>query len=159
MIKGGLGNDDRRRRRSFLYAPRARGRADRDRIIPWRTLDLRSRRTPRPCARTPQPHGDNRRVLHRRLGRRSNHHGPGSSAWFERGFVTYTYISKREMLGVNGRDAGAHGAVSEAVVREMAAGALEESHAQLAVAVSGIAGPTGGTPEKPVGDGVPCLGA
>jgi nicotinamide-nucleotide amidase len=76
---------------------------------------------------------------------------PGSSAWFERGFVTYTYISKREMLGVRGETLEQHGAVSEAVVREMAAGALQESHAQLAVAVSGVAGPSGGTPEKPVG--------
>jgi nicotinamide-nucleotide amidase len=76
---------------------------------------------------------------------------PGSSAWFERGFVTYTYISKREMLGVRGETLERHGAVSEAVVREMAAGALQESHAQLAVAVSGVAGPSGGTPEKPVG--------
>jgi len=76
---------------------------------------------------------------------------PGSSAWFERGFVTYTYISKREMLGVRSETLEQHGAVSEAVVREMAAGALQESHAQLAVAVSGVAGPSGGTPEKPVG--------
>jgi nicotinamide-nucleotide amidase len=76
---------------------------------------------------------------------------PGSSGWFERGFVTYTYISKREMLGVSEAALGAHGAVSEPVVREMAAGALSHSHAQVAVAVSGIAGPSGGTPEKPVG--------
>lgn len=76
---------------------------------------------------------------------------PGSSDWFERGFVTYTYISKREMLGVSEATLGAHGAVSEPTVREMAAGALLRSHAQVAVAVSGIAGPSGGTPEKPVG--------
>ena len=76
---------------------------------------------------------------------------PGSSEWFERGFVTYTYISKREMLGVKGATLEKHGAVSEAVVREMAVGALARSHAQVAVAVSGVAGPTGGTPEKPVG--------
>jgi nicotinamide-nucleotide amidase len=76
---------------------------------------------------------------------------PGSSAWFERGFVTYTYISKREMLGVLETTLERHGAVSEAVVREMAAGALAASHAQVAVAVSGTAGPGGGTPEKPVG--------
>lgn len=76
---------------------------------------------------------------------------PGSSDWFERGFVTYTYISKREMLGVNEATLGAHGAVSEPTVREMASGALSRSHAQVAVAVSGIAGPSGGTPEKPVG--------
>jgi nicotinamide-nucleotide amidase len=76
---------------------------------------------------------------------------PGSSDWFERGYVTYTYISKREMLGVKDATLGAHGAVAEEVVREMAEGALERSHAQVAVAVSGIAGPAGGTPDKPVG--------
>ncbi|MCW5606425.1 MAG: nicotinamide-nucleotide amidohydrolase family protein [Burkholderiales bacterium] len=76
---------------------------------------------------------------------------PGSSAWFERGFVTYTYISKREMLGVREETLAAHGAVSEQTVREMAQGALARSHAQVAVAVSGTAGPSGGTSEKPVG--------
>jgi nicotinamide-nucleotide amidase len=76
---------------------------------------------------------------------------PGSSEWFERGFVTYTYVSKREMLGVKGKTLAAHGAVAEKVVREMAAGALARSHAQVAVAVSGVAGPGGGTPDKPVG--------
>lgn len=76
---------------------------------------------------------------------------PGSSDWFERGFVTYTYISKREMLGVKESTLGKHGAVAEEVVREMAQGALVHSHAQVAVAVSGVAGPSGGTPEKPVG--------
>jgi nicotinamide-nucleotide amidase len=76
---------------------------------------------------------------------------PGSSDWFERGFVTYTYISKREMLGVSPDTLGRHGAVSEQTVREMAAGALARSHAQVAVAVSGTAGPSGGTAEKPVG--------
>jgi nicotinamide-nucleotide amidase len=76
---------------------------------------------------------------------------PGSSDWFERGFVSYTYISKREMLGVNPDTLGRHGAVSEPTVREMAVGAVERSHAQVAVAVSGTAGPGGGTPEKPVG--------
>lgn len=76
---------------------------------------------------------------------------PGSSAWFERGFVTYTYISKREMLGVNEATLGKHGAVAEEVVREMAEGALARSHAQVAVSVSGVAGPGGGTPYKPVG--------
>jgi nicotinamide-nucleotide amidase len=75
----------------------------------------------------------------------------GSSAWFERGFVTYSNVAKAEMLGVRQSTLEAHGAVSEATVREMAAGALQHSHAQVAVAVSGIAGPTGGTPEKPVG--------
>jgi nicotinamide-nucleotide amidase len=76
---------------------------------------------------------------------------PGSSNWFERGFVTYTYISKREMLGVSQETLGTHGAVSEQTVREMVLGALANSHAQVAVSVSGTAGPTGGTPEKPVG--------
>jgi nicotinamide-nucleotide amidase len=75
----------------------------------------------------------------------------GSSDWFERGFVTYTYVSKREMLGVDGDLLGRHGAVSEEVVRQMASGALERSHAQVVVAVSGVAGPGGGTPGKPVG--------
>jgi nicotinamide-nucleotide amidase len=76
---------------------------------------------------------------------------PGSSEWFERGFVTYTYISKREMLGVKASSLAREGAVSEQVVREMADGALARSHAQVAVAVSGVAGPGGGTPDKPVG--------
>jgi nicotinamide-nucleotide amidase len=76
---------------------------------------------------------------------------PGSSEWFERAFVTYTYISKREMLGVKDETLGRHGAVAEEVVREMVEGALARSHAQVAVAVSGIAGPGGGTPAKPVG--------
>ena len=76
---------------------------------------------------------------------------PGSSQWFERGFVTYTYISKREMLGVSEQTLAAHGAVSERTVREMVTGALANSHAQIAVAVSGIAGPSGATGEKPVG--------
>src|SRR4029079_16918666 len=76
---------------------------------------------------------------------------PGSSEWFERGFVTYTYISKREMLGVSSATLEQHGAVSQPVVEQMVAGALERSHAQVAVAVSGTAGPSGGTAEKPVG--------
>lgn len=76
---------------------------------------------------------------------------PGSSDWFERGFVTYTYISKREMLGVREDTLEKYGAVAEPTVREMATGALARSHAQVAVAVSGTAGPSGGTPAKPVG--------
>lgn len=75
----------------------------------------------------------------------------GSSGWFERGFVTYTNTAKIEMLGVSPDTLMQHGAVSEAVVREMVAGALLHSHAQIALSVSGIAGPGGGTPEKPVG--------
>lgn len=76
---------------------------------------------------------------------------PGSSHWFERGFVTYTNESKQEMLGVAAETLASHGAVSEATVREMAQGALSHSRAQLSLAVSGIAGPGGGTPERPVG--------
>ena len=76
---------------------------------------------------------------------------PGSSEWFERGFVTYTHISKREMLGVTADTLASYGAVSEQTVREMVTGALARSHAQVALAVSGVAGPGGGTPEKPVG--------
>lgn len=75
----------------------------------------------------------------------------GSSTWFERGFVTYSNLSKQQMLGVQEATLIAHGAVSEATVREMAHGALRHSTAQVALAVSGIAGPGGGTPEKPVG--------
>ena len=76
---------------------------------------------------------------------------PGSSEWFERGFVTYTSLSKREMLGVNADTLGQFGAVSEQTVSEMTAGALARSHAQIAVSVSGTVGPSGGTPQKPVG--------
>ena len=76
---------------------------------------------------------------------------PGSSEWFERGFVTYTYISKREMLGVKPETLETYGAVSEQTVAEMTQGALARSHAQVAVSVSGTAGPGGGTPQKPVG--------
>jgi nicotinamide-nucleotide amidase len=75
----------------------------------------------------------------------------GSSAWFERGFVTYSNESKSEMLGVAQATLDQYGAVSEATVREMAEGALRHSRAQVALAISGIAGPDGGTPQKPVG--------
>lgn len=75
----------------------------------------------------------------------------GSSQWFERGFVTYTNDAKREMLGVSNETLQTYGAVSEATVIEMARGALQHSHASVSLAVSGIAGPTGGTAEKPVG--------
>ena len=75
----------------------------------------------------------------------------GSSAWFERGFVTYSNLSKQQMLGVRETTLNQHGAVSEMTVREMVAGALQHSTAQLALAVSGIAGPDGGTADKPVG--------
>lgn len=75
----------------------------------------------------------------------------GSSGWFERGFVTYSNDAKRELLGVGADTLAEDGAVSEAAVRQMAAGALQRSAADLAVAVSGIAGPGGGSAEKPVG--------
>jgi nicotinamide-nucleotide amidase len=76
---------------------------------------------------------------------------PGSSDVFERGFVTYSNAAKSEMLGVPFWLIERHGAVSEDVVRAMAGGALTHSHASLAVSVTGIAGPDGGTQEKPVG--------
>jgi len=75
----------------------------------------------------------------------------GSSNWFERGFVTYSNAAKTELLGVDAALIDSHGAVSEAVARAMAAGALTHAHAQVAVAVTGIAGPGGGSPAKPVG--------
>jgi nicotinamide-nucleotide amidase len=75
----------------------------------------------------------------------------GSSAWFERGFVTYSNAAKRELLGVAGDVLERAGAVSEAVARSMAEGALRNSRAEVALAVTGIAGPDGGAPDKPVG--------
>jgi nicotinamide-nucleotide amidase len=75
----------------------------------------------------------------------------GSSEWFERGFVAYTNLAKREMLGVSTTILSRYGAVSEQTARAMAEGALTHSHAQVALAITGIAGPSGGTPEKPVG--------
>lgn len=75
----------------------------------------------------------------------------GSSAWFERGFVTYSNEAKNEMLGVRHEILTRHGAVSEASARAMAEGALRHSHADWALAITGIAGPDGGSPEKPVG--------
>ena len=76
---------------------------------------------------------------------------PGSSDVFDRGFVTYSNAAKQDMLGVRAETLAAHGAVSEPVAREMAEGALARSAATLAVAVTGIAGPGGGTPQKPEG--------
>ncbi len=75
----------------------------------------------------------------------------GSSGWFERGFITYSNEAKQDMLGVRAETLAAHGAVSEAAVLEMAAGALARSRAQVSLAVSGIAGPGGATLYKPVG--------
>lgn len=75
----------------------------------------------------------------------------GSSRWFERGFVSYSNEAKAELLGVPASLIEQHGAVSEPVARAMAEGALAHSHAQASVAVTGIAGPTGASPDKPVG--------
>lgn len=76
---------------------------------------------------------------------------PGSSAWFERGFVTYSNAAKSDMIGVQPATLDTWGAVSEQVVREMAIGALQAAGADYAVSVSGIAGPDGGSTAKPVG--------
>ena len=75
----------------------------------------------------------------------------GSSAWFDRGFVTYSNAAKIEMLGVAAETLEKFGAVSEETAREMVLGALKNSHAQIAASITGIAGPSGGTPEKPIG--------
>src|SRR2546423_256859 len=97
------------------------------------------RRPGTPPARTP------------RGGAQGPTHVPGSSHWFECGYVTYSDAAKLRDLGVAARTLAGFGAVSEQSVREMAAGALRVSGATVAVAVSGIAGPDGGTPSKPVG--------
>jgi nicotinamide-nucleotide amidase len=76
---------------------------------------------------------------------------PGSSAWFDRGFVTYSNNAKVQMLGVNPQTLAEHGAVSAEVAQQMAVGALANSEADWAIAVTGIAGPDGGSEEKPVG--------
>jgi nicotinamide-nucleotide amidase len=76
---------------------------------------------------------------------------PGCSNWFERGFVTYSNAAKEEMLGVRADTLARHGAVSEEAAREMALGALERSRAGLSLAITGIAGPSGGSAAKPVG--------
>jgi nicotinamide-nucleotide amidase len=75
----------------------------------------------------------------------------GSSDWFERGFVTYSNAAKMELLGVDAALIEAHGAVSEPVARAMAAGATERARTALALAVTGVAGPSGGSTAKPVG--------
>jgi nicotinamide-nucleotide amidase len=75
----------------------------------------------------------------------------GSSTWFERGFVTYSNAAKAQMLGVDAALISQHGAVSEPVARAMAQGALQHAHAQVALAVTGVAGPGGGSADKPVG--------
>jgi len=78
-------------------------------------------------------------------------HTGGSSAWFERGFVTYSNKAKIEMLGVRPETLAQFGAVSPETAAEMAAGALKNSNAMFSLAITGIAGPTGGSPGKPVG--------
>jgi nicotinamide-nucleotide amidase len=75
----------------------------------------------------------------------------GSSGWFERGFVTYSNESKVELLGVSPATLARHGAVSEETASEMVVGAIAHSHADIAAAITGIAGPDGGSPSKPVG--------
>ena len=75
----------------------------------------------------------------------------GSSEWFDRGFVTYSNDAKQEMLGVSASTLERHGAVSEETARAMADGALLRSRARMTLAITGIAGPTGGSPDKPVG--------
>jgi nicotinamide-nucleotide amidase len=75
----------------------------------------------------------------------------GSSEWFERGYVTYSNAAKREELGVAEATLERHGAVSEETAREMAAGALKNARGQVALAITGVAGPTGGSRDKPVG--------
>ena len=75
----------------------------------------------------------------------------GSTAWFDRAYITYSYESKKEMLGVRESTIEDHGSVSQACVEEMALAALQKSYATLSVSCSGIAGPEGGTPDKPVG--------
>jgi len=76
---------------------------------------------------------------------------PGSSQWFERGFIVYSDLAKQEMLGVKAATLVQHGAVSEPTAKEMALGALAHSRAHVALAVTGIAGPDGGSADKPVG--------
>jgi len=76
---------------------------------------------------------------------------PGSSSWFERGFITYSNESKQEMLDVTSDTLQQHGAVSEETAIAMAEGAIKNSHAEYSVAITGVAGPDGGTEDKPVG--------
>lgn len=76
---------------------------------------------------------------------------PGSSDWFERGYVTYSNAAKREALGVAQATLERHGAVSEETAREMASGALKNGRGQVALAITGVAGPSGGSRDKPVG--------
>lgn len=76
---------------------------------------------------------------------------PGCSDWFERGFVTYSNLAKQELLGVKTETLTKHGAVSQPVAYDMAEGALKHSAAQVSISITGIAGPSGGSLQKPVG--------
>jgi nicotinamide-nucleotide amidase len=76
---------------------------------------------------------------------------PGTSGWFERGFVTYSNLAKQEMLGVATKTLNKYGAVSSEVAQEMAEGVLHHSSADIGIAITGVAGPSGGSKEKPVG--------
>lgn len=75
----------------------------------------------------------------------------GSSGWYDRGYITYSHQAKQEMLGVGETTLDQHGTVSEQTAKEMLIGALNRSHAQIGVSITGIAGPGGGTAQKPVG--------
>ncbi len=75
----------------------------------------------------------------------------GSSTWFKKGFITYSNEAKQDLLGVSEDTLNLHGAVSAATVEEMATGAAKHANAEVAIAISGIAGPDGGTPDKPIG--------
>jgi len=76
---------------------------------------------------------------------------PGSSVWFDRGFVTYSNLAKIQMLGVQEATLARFGAVSEETIKEMLTGSIQNSVADFAIAISGVAGPGGGSPDKPVG--------
>lgn len=78
-------------------------------------------------------------------------HTAGSSAWFDRGFITYSNQAKMDLLGVSEETLARHGAVSQETAGEMACGALHNSKALISMSITGIAGPTGGSPDKPVG--------
>lgn len=95
--------------------------------------------------------GDLRRILYWGWVAKALTDIAGSSAYFDRGFVTYSNAAKQDLLGVSETTLARYGAVSEAVVREMALGALKQANADFAVSISGIAGPDGGSADKPVG--------
>jgi nicotinamide-nucleotide amidase len=118
-------------------------------MVPPRLLELA--RIVLEAARRPQPAPGDGQIVHRRARGRRPDRVPGSSDVFDRGFVTYSNAAKTDQLGVPAALITAHGAVSERVARAMAKGALARSAADIAVAITGIAGPGGGSVEKPVG--------